>query len=776
MPAFFEEKKSVNLTQNLNSLVLWLKDISKDDIALVGGKAANLGEMLRFGIPVPSGFVITSTAYQYFIDYNQLGEKINFYLKSLDVNDPIQLSESSKLIINLIKKSIVPKELTRLIFSFYDKLCGLFSSSRFVAVRSSATAEDLPHASFAGQQETFLNVNGEANLVEKVRECWASLFSPRAIFYRQQHKFDHFKVKICVVVQKMIQADKSGVMFTVDPIFGNKQKIIIEAIKGLGELIVQGSVTPDHYEVNKSTWKIIKKQINKQQFALIKKRGINQKIKLKKSEFLKQKISDRQIIELAKLGKIIQQHYLFPQDVEWAIEKNKIYITQTRPITTLKKKKKALKRVKDLPLPLLLKGESASPGIASGSARIIFKPADLQSLKKGEILVARMTSPDFVPAMKRASAIITDEGGQTSHAAIVSRELGIPCIVGTLKATKIIKNKMVLTIDANEGKIYHGFLPSVKKNIENQNKENLVDNTTFSLHTATKLYINLAEPESAAYLALKNVDGVGLLRAEFMISQLIKYHPKKLIEKKQEELFVKLLSQGIAQICQAFNPRPVIYRTTDFKTNEYANLIGGEKYEPHEANPFIGFRGAIRYLYNPKVFAMEIKAIKTVREKLNLKNLWLMLPFIRTIDELKKIKKILSDYHLTRSSTFKLYLMVEVPSNVILIEDFIKIGLDGVSIGSNDLTMLILGVDRDNPQLAKFFNENDPAVLWALERVIKIAKKNNIDVSICGQAPSLYPKLVEKLVNWGITSISVNPDKIEETRRIIYQAELKKIR
>ena len=754
--------------------IYWFKEIDKDDIGLVGGKGANLGEMFKMGLPVPPGFIVSASAYFYFINENRLQDKIKGYLKYVDQDDPHSYQVASEKIKQLLVKGQMPKDLSLEIMKAYLKI-GSKLEEPLVAIRSSATAEDLPEASFAGQQETFLNIKGEVNVVNKVRGCFASLFEPRAIFYREEHGFDHFKVGLAAIVQKMVQSDASGVMFTIDPVTNQKNRILIEAIFGLGELIVQGTVTPDRYLVDKDSLKILEREIAEQKVQLIKVGSLNKQTKVPKRKQKLQKISLNQIRELARLGKSIHTHYYFPHDIEWAVEKNKIYILQTRPVTTVREPK--IKSVKDTEREEekpILKGQPASPGIGTGKVQIIKSAKEINKIEKGDVLVTKMTSPDFVPAMKKVVAIVTDSGGQTSHAAIVSRELGIPCVVGTKEATKRLKNHDYITVNGSLGEIYKAKAVPMSKSLlpsEKQIPQPLTINKK-PLKTATRIMVNLAEPELAVTIAQKNVDGVGLLRAEFMMSE-IGIHPKKMIKERQSQKLVKYLSEGMKKIAQAFSPRPVIYRASDFKTNEYRNLKGGQDYEPEEENPFIGYRGAFRYLSDPRVFELEIEAIKKVRAS-GFNNLWLMIPFVHQTWELREVKKILASEKLARSASFKLWMMVEVPSNVILLEDFIKVGIDGVSIGSNDLTMLLLGVDRDNSELAKVFNERDPAVLWALERVIKIASKNKIDCSICGQAPSQYPELVEKLVDWGIDSISVNPDVIDSTREIVYHAEKRK--
>lgn len=753
-------------------------DVGKEDIGLVGGKGANMGEMALFKIPMPDGFIITSEAYARFLKENTLEAEIEKRLRTVDIHDPKQLASISQEIKRLINTSKVPLGLAKSFIQNYEALGGALKRHFLVAVRSSATAEDLPDASFAGQQETFLNVKGEANLVNRIRACWASLFTPRAIFYREEKKFSHFLVRIAVIVQKMVQADTSGVMFTIDPINKDKTKIIIEAIYGLGELIVQGSVTPDHYVIAKGSYRIIKKQINKQVIQLTKVGAVTKQRTVGAGLQKRQKISDKKIIELAKLGRRIHQHYFFPQDIEWGIEKNKIYILQTRPVTALEqtKAKHCAEDIKKLGLPVLVEGHGASPGIVSGYSRIIKSAREINQVKLGEILVTKRTTPDFVPAMRRAGGIVTDQGGQTSHAAIVSRELGIACVVGTSTGTQKIKPGVVITIDGAEGKVYQGSIGTMSKNNQAVREKNSLkpSNLTTPLKTATKLYVNLADPQTSLEIGQKNVDGVGLLRAEFMISQQVKYHPKKLISDRRGQFFVSKLREGIKEICQNFNPRPVIYRATDFKTNEYRNLIGGKGYEPEEENPMLGFRGAFRYLANEEVFRLELAAIKEVREKDKFKNLRLMIPFVRSVNELEKVKDLVTSTGLTRYPSFELWMMIEVPSNIILLEDFIKVGIDGVSIGSNDLTMLVLGIDRDNEELASAFDERDKAVLWCLEKAIKTCLKHKIKCSICGQAPTLYPDLTEMLVKWGITSVSVSPDMIDQTREVIYQAEARR--
>ena len=749
--------------------VIDFKNVDKESVALVGGKGANLGEMAKAGLPVPPGFIVTAPAYFEVIDQNNLKDKIKAILSDVDVDNPKSLNSASVRVKQLILTAKIPDDLALTIIKAYLKL-GRGIKHTLVAVRSSATAEDLPSASFAGQQATFLNIKGEANLINAVRECWASLFTPRAIFYREENKISHEKVKISVIVQKMIQSDVSGVMFTVDPVSNEKDKIVIEAVWGLGEMIVQGSVVPDRYVVQKETFDILSKEISEQPIQLIKVGKETKETKVPEKQRQLQKISNEAIVSLARMGDKLQKHYFFPQDIEWALEGKKLFIVQTRPVTTMGKKPSAVLKteageIKVTQVPIL-SGSAASPGIGTGTVKVLKSAKEIGKVEKGDVLVAPMTSPDFVPAMKRAQAIVTDAGGATSHAAIVSRELGIPCVVGTKEATLILKDGMVVTVDGQKGQVFLGSKISVEK------KEAVEEEREIKGKTATKVYVNLAEPERAKEIAKLNVDGVGLLRAEFMIAN-IGIHPKEAIKRKEQAKFISKLADDLSVFCQAFEGKPVVYRATDFKTNEYRALPGGKYWEPEEPNPMLGFRGAFRYIANPDVFTLELTAIKRVREKY--KNLWLMIPFVRSPGELAKVRRLVAAEGLFSGPTFKFWMMVELPVNVILLEEFIKVGIDGVSVGSNDLTMLIEGTDRDNETVATAFDERSPAVLWALKRVVKTCAKAGVSSSICGQAPSTYDDLVAELVEMGITSVSVNPDAVNRVRHVILDTERKLI-
>lgn len=754
--------------------IAWFNEIGKDDVRTAGGKGANLGEMSRANLPVPEGFIVTSNAYFEFLDMANLRERIASLLEGLDVEDNEALNAAAEQIKQGIVEAQMPNETRAEIVKSYNRLCkarGVIPSAEdeaYVAVRSSATAEDLPEASFAGQQATYLNEKGADNVARAVQRCWASLFEPRAIYYRVQQHFEHMKVGIAVVVQRMVEADTSGVMFTVNPITGDRSQITIEAGFGLGEAIVSGRVTPDMYIVDKQGMRILEKRVARQDMMIARGDNSNREMEVPDELQERQKLTDAEILDLAAIGKRIEEHYAFPQDIEWASEKGRIYMLQTRAVTTLGKAQATEKIAVDS-AEIILKGLGASPGVAVGTVRIIAGPKELSKVQKGDILVTSMTSPDYVPAMKRAAAVVTDLGGATCHAAIVSRELGIPAVIGTKTATKDLKEGDVITVDARHGIIYRGKVDLVAEK-EAASEGGVAGQVDFAPITGTKIYVNLAEPELAETVSRKFVDGVGLLRAEFMIAG-IGVHPRKLIEEHREAEFIEKLASGMRAIAAAFYPRPVVYRATDFKTNEYRNLDGGEKYEPTESNPMMGYRGCARYMKERDVFELELAAIKKVREEFGLKNLWLMIPFIRRVGELKAIKEIMDDVGMHRTMDFKLWIMVEVPSTVIVIEEFCKEGIDGVSIGSNDLTQLLLGVDRDNETMAYEFDERNIAVTRAIEMVITTCKRYGVTVSICGQAPSVYEDFAEKLVEAGITSMSVNPDAIERTRKIVASAE-----
>ena len=770
-------------------LIIWIEELRAKDTALAGGKGANLGELVSAGVPVPPGFVVTSEAYKRFIESSGLRAKIEKLLEALDVNNTAELERVSNEIRRLIMDTPMPEDIEEAIRKAYRELSERIGvRDPLVAVRSSAVAEDLPEASFAGQQDTYLNVKGEDNVVDRVKACWASVFTPRAIFYRTQMGIDHFRAYMAVVVQKMVNARSAGVMFTLHPATGDRSVVVIESAWGLGEAVAGGKVTPDEFVVDKKTLEIIEKRINPKHIMITydPESGQNIVVELPKEKALEPSLSDEEAKELAKYGIMIENHYNHPMDIEWAIDRdiqppNNIFIVQARYETVWSRRKPEEVKRKEKPaegLKILVTGLPASPGVATGVARIILDPhsPEAEEFREGDVLVTRMTDPDWVPLMKKAAAIVTDEGGMTSHAAIVSRELGIPAVVGTGNATTTIRNGMLVTVDGSRGVVYEGKVEIVKKKEEAVGA--IAPEAMRELYpvTATKIYMNLGQPEAIDRYVDLPFDGIGLMRIEFILSDWIGYHPLYLIAEGKPDFFVNKLAEGIAKVASAIYPRPVVVRFSDFKTNEYRGLRGGEKYEPEERNPMLGWRGVSRYIHPmyEKAFRLEVRAIKKVREEMGLKNVWVMLPFVRTTWEVEKVLGIMAEEGLGRGKDFKVWIMAEVPSVVLLVDEFSKL-VDGFSIGSNDLTQLVLGVDRDSQLLAEmgYFDERDPAVLRAIKMLIEGAHRHGKTVSICGQAPSVYPEIVEFLVEAGIDSISVNPDAVIATRRLVASIERK---
>jgi pyruvate,water dikinase len=753
--------------------IVSISDLGKNDIDIAGGKGANLGELVAAGFNVPPGFVLTTAAYDYFLDASKISERIKDTLAKVNPDSEPSLQEASVSIRAMFEEVEIPEDLREQILSQYK---ALFKGRRspLVAVRSSATAEDLPTASFAGQQDSYLNVESSEDLLDKVRKCWSSLFTPRAIYYRVTKGFEHSKVKLAVVVQKMISSEISGIMFTVDP-NSEMPHIIIEAGFGLGEALVGGKVTPDTYVVDKFHDKILNKRIAKQSWKLVRgKSGVTEKMDVPEDLRESQKMTDEQILALGEIGRNIETHYGKPMDIEWCIEEKIIYVVQARPVTTLsngeaKSSGKAEGGELAKSAKALVKGLGASPGTAGGPVRTVSEDMNLEVVKKGDVLVTSMTSPDMVPAMTRAAAIVTDEGGMTCHAAIVARELGIPCIVGASHATELLKDDMEVTVDGSMGIVYEGLLAE-----EAEEKAPTPVMTTSHPITGTKVLVNLAIPQKAEEVSKLPVQGVGLMRIEFLFTSYIQKHPCALIEKGESKFLVDKLSDGIAMVAKAFYPRPVILRTSDFKTNEYRDMEGGEKFEPHEENPMIGWRGCSRYVSDSyrEAFKLELKAIKRVREEMGLKNLHIMLPFVRTIDEVVQITAMMREVGLERNRDFKLYLMAEIPCNIFMAEEFAD-HCDGFSIGSNDLTQLTMGADRDSDILGKmgYFDERNEAIKRAILYLIEAAHRKGRTVSICGQAPSVYPEFTEFLVKAGIDSISLNPDTVISTLGLIDSAE-----
>jgi len=784
--------------QKKEKFILWFEELNKNDIPLVGGKNANLGEMLNAQIPVPPGFAITAYAYNYFITKTGIAEKIYKIIKDTvkDVNNPAEYQEASRKIRKLIESTKMPKEIEKEIQNAYKTLSQKTKQTNaFVAVRSSATAEDLPDASFAGQQETYLNVRGTKELLEKTVKCWSSLFTPRAIFYRTEKGFKHENVLISVGVQKMVNSKSAGVMFTINPVTGQQDQITIEGNWGLGEAVVSGSVTPDHFEVDKNTLKITAKNINKKTIEYIRdpKTGKTIHAKVPADRQDAPCITDEEITKLAELAKRIEQHYGKSQDIEWAIDRNmkfpeNVFIVQSRPETvwsvkveeTAKIEEKPAKQLSDLQV--IAKGIAAGKrSIGIGAAKVVFSPEDAEKLiKKGDILVTPMTNPDFVPYMRLANAIVTDKGGVTCHAAIVSRELGIPCVVGTDTATKTMITGKEYTVDARSGVVYEGITACAPEApatsiMTMMNPQGAVMMPSAPV-TATKIYLNLGVPEKIEEYKHLPFDGIGLMRIEFILASYIKEHPLYMLETGRGEEFVNRLAEGIATVARAIQPRPVVVRFSDFKTNEYRELKGGVKYEIMEDNPMLGWRGASRYIsqWYEKAFRLECKAIVKCRKEWGLKNVWVMLPVIRTVWEAEKVLEIMRQEGLERSRDFKVWFMAETPSIAIMADEFSKL-CDGFSIGSNDMTQGVLMIDRDSERLGQmgYFDERDPAVERIIAHLIKVAHENGVTVSICGEGPSNLPDFAEFLVRSGIDSISVNNDAVIATRQLVASIERK---
>ncbi len=743
-----------------------IDELRVEDIPIAGGKAANLGELTSSGFKVPGGFVLTTVAYDHFMAKSGLMDLIKEELDKVDYESPDSLQSASVAIRDAFERVEMPQDLKDEIVNRHKVM--IKGKNHGVAVRSSATAEDLPDASFAGQQDTFLNVFKSADLLDKVRKCWSSLFTARAISYRQHQGFDHEDVKLAVVMQKMVNSEIAGIMFTVDP-NSSKPTVIIEAGYGLGESLVGGEVTPDTYIVDKFHRKIISKRIAKQTWKYGRgDKGQTIKIDVPEELWGLQKLKDDNILDLSQIGNQIEIHYEHPMDIEWCVENGEMFIVQARPITTLGNGESEDGKVEILSGEVITKGLAASPGMVTGKVRMLRDGDSLNMVKEGDIMVTTMTHPDMVPAMSRAGAIVTDEGGMTCHAAIVSRELGTPCVVGTGDATSLLEEGMLVTVNGTTGIVYEGEVESKTKDLPP------LAMTQSAPVTGTKIMVNIGIPQKAEEVARLPVDGVGLLRSEFLFTSFVKEHPCKLIEEGRHEELVNKLSEAIAMVGQAFYPRPVVLRTSDFKTNEYRDMEGGEAYEPVEANPMIGWRGCSRYVSDNyrEAYMMELKAIRKARDEQGLKNIWVMLPFVRTIEELKEIQAMMDRVGLHRGPDFKLYLMAEVPVNIFMADEFCEY-CDGFSIGSNDLTQLIMGADRDSDILGRmgYFDERNPAIKRAIAQLIRTAHEHGKVVSICGQAPSVYPEFTEFLVREGIDSISLNPDAVIATKANVASIE-----
>ncbi|QDU04204.1 Phosphoenolpyruvate synthase [Gimesia chilikensis] len=791
-------------------LVLWFEQIGIDDVSSVGGKNASLGEMYcnlsARGIAVPNGFATTAAAYRLFMSETGLDQKIREILDDLDTANISNLQSHGREVRQAILATEIPEGLRNEILQSYRKLSEDIEGGLDVAVRSSATAEDLPDASFAGQQESYLNVHGESSLLDTCRRCFASLFTDRAISYRTEKGFDHFNIALSIGIQRMVRSDESasGVMFSIDTETGFRQAILINAAYGLGENVVQGSVNPDEFYVFKPTLKegfkpILKKTLGSKEFKLIYDTGgekMTRNVPVDPIDRKRFAIDDEDILKLARWACLIEEHYsevrghFCPMDIEWAKDglTDELFIVQARPETIHGGRE--LKVLKTFHLKehgrVLSTGHSVGERIGHGVARVVESAENLDQVEEGDVLVTDRTDPDWEPIMKKASAIVTNRGGRTCHAAIISRELGVPAIVGAENATTAIPSGSMVTVSCAEGDTGQVYDSQLDYEVQEVDLSELK-------HPKTKVMMIVGNPNEAFHLSMLPSEGVGLARMEFIINSFIRIHPMALLEYDKLEdpilkseidrltasysdkpaFFVDTLAQGVGMIAGAFYPRDVIVRMSDFKTNEYANLIGGEKYEPQEENPMIGFRGASRY-YHPRyrdAFGLECQAMRKVREEMGLKNMKLMIPFCRTVEEGRKVLEVMAEHGLKRGEDgLEIYIMCEIPSNVIQAEAFAEI-FDGFSIGSNDLTQLTLGVDRDSEVVAHIFDERDPAVMDSLATAIQRVKASGRKIGICGQAPSDYPEIAAFLVKQGIDSISLNPDAVMKTVSRIVEVE-----
>ena len=770
------------------SYIAWFKELNKNSITTAGGKGANLGEMYNLSLPIPPGFVVTAQTYQQFTERTKIKDKILDQLKCLNIEETDQLQKVAQEIQNIINSTKVPEDITEEIINCYgllgsDKKAEDFVDSKdvFVAVRSSATAEDLPSASFAGQQATFLNVKGKDQIVPAVRACWASLFTARAIYYRERNHFPHDKVFIAVVVQRMVNSEKSGIMFTINPVTNQEDEIVIEAVYGLGEAIVGGEISPDTYILDKNTKAVKSMMVKKKEWGLFRNsQGNNVKLDIPKEKQERQVVPDSEIKELARLGKRIEEHYGSPQDIEWAIEKSQVMIVQARAVTTFHQAETAAPISTEVSSPktiereeeeeagkILLKGETASRGVYSGPVKVVREISELNKIQKGDVLVTKMTTPDMVPAMQKAGAIITDEGGMTCHAAIVSREMGTPCLVGTEIATKILTDGQIVTVHATRGIVYDGKIKF---------KETKPVSTALTFHgepgardflTAPEIKVIRDLPVLAEKTASTGADGVGLVRLEIMIANG-GIHPAEYIRQNKDQDYRNLLKNGIRKIAQAFAHKPVWVRCSDMRSDEYRNLRGGDQ-EPKETDPMIGWHAIRRLLDEPKILRAEFQAIRELHYE-GLKNIGIMLPFVIRVEEVRKAKELMRKVGLEPVKVIDFGIMVETPASCWIIEDICKEGISFVSFGTNDLTQLTLGIDRNNQKIAPLFDEMHPAVLGEIAKVIKVCQRYGVKTSVCGQAGS-RPEMADFLVHQGVDSISANVDAVDTIRYVVARVE-----
>ncbi len=745
-------------------VVLGFGDLRRADVDRVGGKGANLGELTAAGLPVPRGFVITAEAYAAFCDGGDLRSRIAARIAGVDVEDTAELDGAAAEIRSMIETEPMPGRLEDAISEAYASLRA-DGPLPAVAVRSSATAEDTASASFAGMNETLLNVRGTESVLDAVRKCWGSLFGARTIFYRAKKGFAQAEMDIAVVIQQQIESTRAGVMFTIDPATGATDHLVIEAAFGLGESVVSGSVSPDRFVVGKESLGIERREIRLKELEIVASGDAGTLTRALPPERAEEPVlSDEEARRIAELGGRIEAHYGSPQDTEWAIDDaGEIWILQARPVTSAGGEDRAAAHAAGREL---VRGLGAAPGFATGKVRVIRSHEDADRLLDGDVLVTHMTAPDWVPLMRRAAAIVTDSGGMTCHAAIVSRELGIPCVVGTVEATTALHDGDLVTVDAGSGIVTEGATEAPAA------AEEPGPSSPAALQPLrTNLLVNLSEPSQLDRVRDLDVDGVGLLRAELMIVEALEgEHPRALMERGESEVFVERMADSLRRFATAFSPRPITYRTIDFRTNEFRGLRGGERFEPEEANPMIGYRGALRYVHEPDLLELELSAIDRIWAEGHT-NLHLMLPFVRTPGEVEFCRALLERVGLLGRPGFELWVMAEVPSVLFHLPSYAKLGVAGISIGSNDLTQLVLGADRDSELVAEVFDERDAAVTEYIERLLHSARELGLSTSICGQAPSVHPEYAELLVGCGIDAISVNIDAVDRARSLISAAE-----
>lgn len=790
--------------------VVWFGDLGLGSVAEAGGKGANLGELVAAGFPVPDGFVVTASAFLAAMEEANLRSRLYDDFRSIDTHDPDGLRDGSRQLADLVAAAPLPDALASAVVDAYEEMGG-----GPVAVRSSATSEDSAGMSFAGMHRTITDVVGADEVLDAIRACWASLYGERVVSYRAQQGLDE-EPAIAVVVQRMVDPVAAGVMFTVNPA-GRADQLVVEAAYGAGEVVVSGQVEPDTFTIERPSttdqsgdngMRVVNLRVGSKATQLVRSGPSGRvEVPVSDTDANRPAIDFDTAADLARMGLRVEQHYGSPQDVEWAVADGAVWLVQSRPITTLGDQANGSggpetnggpgeppsstgAGADDGQAPVLVSGLASSPGVAVGRVRILASAADGHRLQSGEVLVAAMTSPDWVPTLRRAGALVTDGGGMTCHAAIVSRELGIPSVVGTRNATTVLSDGEVVTVDGSAGVVADGDARASGQGAAASGEGPATDggaqvrvpgspaagSHSHDVHAAeapplgTRLYVNLAMADRAAEVAAGPVDGVGLLRAEFMLADALDgVHPRKVLADGQAAGFVAAMADAVGAITSAFAPRPVVYRTTDFRTNEFRQLVGGDQYEPEEANPMIGFRGAYRYLSEPDVFAMELEVLAEVRDRTP--NLVVMLPFVRTRWELERCLELIDRSPLGRQRGLELWVMAEVPSVVHYLEEYAAMGIDGVSIGSNDLTQLVLGVDRDSEVCAELFDERDPAVLDAIGQIVSTCNRLGITSSLCGQAPSTHPGFAELLVDLGITSVSVNPDAVDATRTALASAE-----